>query len=374
VILLAIACTVAAGYQAVALLATLAHLRKRDPEPASLPPISILKPVSDADEGFADAIRTHARQDYPEYEILFGVSSDGDPAARVIRQVASEFPQCRIRVVECTRGALNDKVGRLEKLAAEARYSILVVSDADIVVPPEYLRRLAGALELPNTGLVTCLYRAAGSSVAASWEALGISTDFAPSTLVAPFVGVREFGLGSTLAFRAADLERAGGFAAICDYLADDYQVGKRISALGRRVNMARMPVATWLGDSTWGEVWRHQVRWARTIRLSRGLYYGLPVTNASLWAGLALAAGWTWGAAALVVLRIAVGVSCGVGVLRDPVTARWWWLMPLRDLWGLAVFAAGAAGNTVEWQGRTVRLDREGRISSAHRAARGLP
>jgi ceramide glucosyltransferase len=363
VILLAAACAVGAGYQVFALLATLAHLLKRDPQPVSLPPISILKPVRDADEGFADAVRSHARQDYPEFELLFGVSSLAGAAVETVRQVAGEFPQRSIRVVEWAGSAPNDKVGRLEMLAGEARHSILVVSDADIVVPPDYLRRLTGLLEQPDTGLVTCLYRATGKSFAATWEALGIATDFAPSTLVAPFAGVREFGLGSTLAFHAADLERLGGFAAIREYLADDYQLGKRISGPGRKVRIARMPVATWLGESTWSEVWRHQVRWARTIRLSRGLYYGLPVTNASLWAVLALAAGWTWTAAALVVLRIAVGVTCGVAVLRDPVTARWWWLIPVRDLWGLAVWAAGAAGNTVQWRGRTITLDGEGRI-----------
>jgi ceramide glucosyltransferase len=291
------------------------------------------------------------------------VSSRDDPAVGEIERLARDFPERRIRIIPCLSDAPNAKVGKLAVLASNALYDVLVVNDADVSVPREYLRRIAGALETPGTGLVTCLYRAAGHGLAASWEALGIATDFAPSTLVAPFVGVREFGLGSTLAFRAADLARAGTFDAVRDYLADDYQVGKRISALGKRVYMARIAVTTWLGGATWREVWRHQVRWARTIRLSRGLYYGLPVTNASLWALLALAAGWMWTAAALLALRIAVGLLCGVAILRDPVTARWWWLMPLRDLFGLAVWAAGALGNSVEWQGRRISLDGQGRI-----------
>jgi ceramide glucosyltransferase len=363
VILLAIACAAAAGYQAVALLAVIAHLMKQDPEPSSLPGISVLKPVRGADPGFAAAIRSHAQIDYPDFELLFGVSRADDPAVREVEQLAREFPQRRIRIIHCRSDAPNAKVGKLQILAAEALHDVLVVNDADITVPPDYLRRIAGCLQRPRTCLVTSLYSAAGEGLAASWEALGIATDFAPSTLVAPFVGVREFGLGSTLAFRASDLAQAGGFAAIRDYIADDYQVGKRLSALGCRVSMARMSVTTWLGHATWGEVWRHQVRWARTIRLSRGLYYGLPVTNASLWASLAVAAGWPWIAAGLLVLRMAVGLICGAAILRDRVTARWGWLMPLRDLWGFAVWAAGAAGNTVEWQGRRMSLDHQGRI-----------
>jgi ceramide glucosyltransferase len=364
VILLAIACAVAAGYQAVALLATMIHALRKDPEPASLPPVSLLKPVRGADAGFLAAIRSHAAIEYPEFEILFGIADPRDPAAAAVDQLRRESPHVRMRVIECVTDAPNAKAGKLEILSAHATHGFIVVNDADIAVPKDYLRRLAGTLQQPGVGLVTCLYRAEGNRFPAIWEALGIATDFAPSTLVAPFTGVREFGLGSTLAFRASDMRRAGGFSAIRDYIADDYQVGKRISALGLRVRMARMPVSTWMGDSTWGDVWRHQVRWARTIRLSRGLYYGLPVTNASLWALLALTAGWGWAAAGLLALRLSVGLLCGVGVLRDPVTARWWWLMPFRDLWALGVWAAGAAGNTVEWRGRVISLDREGRMT----------
>lgn len=362
-ILLAIACGAAAGYQLVALLAAVRHFLQHEPAPSSLPPVSILKPVRGADAGFEAAIRSHALIDYPEFEILFGIASDTDPAVPVVERLSREFPAVSIRLAECSSDAPNSKVGKLEILAARAAYDVVVVNDADISVPPDYLRRLIGTLEMPGVGLVTCLYRAQGSGFASTLEALGIATDFAPSTLVAPFVGVREFGLGSTLAFRASDLERAGGFAAIRDYIADDYQVGKRISALGRRVAMSRMPVATWLGEGRWRDVWRHQVRWARTIRLSRGLYYGLPVTNATLWAIAALAVGWTRTGAGLLALRLSVGLLCGAGILRDPVTARWWWLMPLRDLWGFAVWAAGAVGHTVDWQGRSIQLDEEGRI-----------
>ncbi len=125
---------------------------------------------------------------------------------------------------------------------------------------------------------MTCPYRARAHTLAAAWESLGIAVDFMPSALVAPLVGVREFGLGSTLAFRAADLERAGGFAAIAEYLADDYQLAKRITALGKRAVLSTYTVETSLGEATWSGIWQHQLRWARTIRLSKGGgYAGLP-------------------------------------------------------------------------------------------------
>jgi len=207
------------------------------------------------------------------------------------------FPERRLRLVAVSTRAANGKVGALADLAREARYPLLLVNDSDIHVPPDYLRRIVGPLEDPAVGMVTCLYRAASDDWPGRWEALGIATDFAAGVLVAPLVGVREFGLGSTLLFRAVDLEAIGGFAALADYIADDYQLAKRITELGRRVLLSRQVVTTWLSGRTWGEVWRHQVRWARTIRVSRGAYLGLPLSNASLWALVAVAAGGWWAA-----------------------------------------------------------------------------
>ena len=184
--------------------------------------------------------------------------------------------------------------------------------------------------------------------------------------LVAPLFGVNEFGLGSTLALRRQQLEQLGGFKAIADYIADDYQLGKRISGLGLKVELSKVVVETSLSADSWGEVWRHQLRWARTIRVSRGGgYLGLPITNASLWAGVALASGWWWTAAALLLARVAMGLIVGVGVLRCPLTARYWFLIPFRDLWGCGVWLAGLQGRDVVWRDCTLRLNRDGTIAS---------
>jgi ceramide glucosyltransferase len=211
---------------------------------------------------------------------------------------------------------------------------------------------------------VTCLYRAAADSWASRFEALGIATEFAPSVLVARLLGVAEFALGSTMVFRAAALERIGGFAAIANYLADDYQLGRRIAQLGYRIEFAPVVVETDLGAGCWGQVWRHQLRWSRTIRVSRSSgYYGYVVTHATLWALVALGAHqWQAGLAAIVV-RVAAGVWVGAGILGDRKVRRDFWLIPLRDLFGFAVWAAGLFGDTVQWRDRQLKLRPDGRI-----------
>ncbi len=363
---IAAACLVAAAYQLLALLATLRHLFSSDvPAPQRPPPVSILKPVRGAGDGFYEAIRSHARQDFPSgFELLFGVTGLDDPAVAEIDRLQREFPASAIRLIVATGTAPNAKVAVLISLAAEARYPFMVVNDGDILVPPGYLNRVAAPLSDPRVGLVTCLYRAESASFPGRFEALGIATDFAPSTLVAPLVGVSEFGLGSTLAFRRADLDSAGGFAAIAGYIADDYQLGARIHRLGRKNLVSKTVVVTNLQAPSWREIWNHQLRWARTIRVSRGAgYAGLPVTCASLWALLAALHGDFKIAAALLALRFMVAFVCGWFLLRSRDVLRYFWLIPLRDLFGLAVWAFGMFGRRVEWRGKTLELDAEGRI-----------
>jgi ceramide glucosyltransferase len=188
-----------------------------------------------------------------------------------------------------------------------------------------------------------------------------------PSTLVAQLLGVREFGLGSTLAFRAADLERAGGFTSLAEYLADDYQLAKRIAALGLRVVLSTYTVETSLGDATWRGVWLHQLRWARTIRLSKGgVYAGLPITQAGLWAAVALACGAGWPAAILLALRVASAWLSGALVLESSLAARWSWLSPCWDLYSFAVWLASYAGRKVRWRDRVLTIGLDGRIEDA--------
>ena len=356
---------IAAGiYYLIALTAALARLRSREPQAHATPPVSILKPVHGRDPRFYEAIRSHAEQDYPEYEILFGVNDPADPALADIRRLQAEFPQRSIRLALTTRDAPNGKVAVLGELAEQARYPILLVNDSDIRVEPDYLRRVVAPLEDPRTGVVTCLYRARAESWPGRWEAIGIATEFAPSVLVAPLVGVAGFALGSTMVFRAAQLKKIGGFPALESYLADDYQLGAHIAKLGFRVVLSKVAVETNLSGASWGEVWRHQLRWSRTIRVSRTAgYYGYLATQAAFWSMVAAVAGHVWIAVAVIGVRLVTGLVVGRGVLGDTQVLRYWYLIPLRDLWGFAIWIAGLSGDTVEWRGKKLQLSPDGRI-----------
>jgi ceramide glucosyltransferase len=363
-LLLIALCTAAASYQVIAIIAAAVHqLRAAPPLPRSFPPVSILKPVRGRDERIYEALRSHAVQDYPEYEILFGVADAADPAVAEIERLRAEYPDRPIRLVHSTSTAPNGKVAILIDLSRQARSPVLIVNDSDMTVPPDYLRYVVSPLARENIGLVTCLYRVAADTLPAKCEALGISTDFAPSVLVAPLFGVNEFALGSTMAFRASDLARIGGFESIAAYIADDYHLGKRISRLGLRVQLSTVVVQTRIEARTWRDAWRHQVRWAKTVRLARRAgFAGLPVTNATLWSVLAFAAGLPVAGVLLMMLRYATAFA-GAAVVRDRMPLRLWYMIPFRDLWALAVWIAAWAPGEVVWRDRRLRLDSQGRI-----------
>ena len=345
----------AAAYQILAILACVFRRRVKLPAKA-LGPVSVLKPVNGVDSGLREAIRSHTVLQ-GDYEFLCGVSHPNDPALPLLREFF------RVRVVGSDTSAANAKVGVLVDLAEAARHPILVVNDADIRVERDYLKRVTAPLADPRVGLVTCLYRPMGDTFAARFEGLGVATDFAPSALVARLLGVDEFAMGSTLAFRREDLDRIGGFAAVADYLADDYQVGHRIHALGLKCVLSEVVVETHLGGG-WRHVWQHQVRWARTIRVSRFAgYLGLPITNATLWAGVAAVCGRLDLGIALLAIRLVMAFASGWGVLRSRDVLRLWWLVPARDLFGFAVWVTGLFGDSVVWRGQRLRLDRDGRI-----------
>lgn len=336
--------------------------RKRFQIPEFRPPVSILKPVRGKDAGFYQAILSHAVQKYPEFELLFGVSLANDPALRDIERLQREFPLISIRAISTANDAPNGKVGSLEILAREAKFDVLLVNDGDIVVEPDYLSRVASLLEDPDIGLVTGLYRARGESFAARAEALGIATEFIPSVLVARLLSSSGFALGATMALRAADLAAIGGFASIREYLADDYQLGARIAALGKKIAMSRSVVVTNLGAGSWSDVWKHQVRWSRTIRVSRPAgYLGYLVTQATFWCVVAAFAGY-W---KIALSGEAVHLMASLAAMWAAGDDRFYRviLVPLRDLFGFAVWCGSLAGGSVEWRGQRFQLTRDGRI-----------
>jgi len=332
----------------------------------SFPPISILKPLKGTDPEIYESFRSHCLQDYPEYEIIFGVSDANDPAVESVKALQREFPDRRIQLVvsEKILGA-NVKVSNLAQMLPEARYGLLIVNDSDIRVEPDYLQRVTAPLSDLQVGMVTCLYRGvAGATLASRLEALGISTDFCPSVLAARQLegGIR-FGLGSTLAFRRAELEKIGGFISFVDYLADDYELGKRIAGLGLTVKLSGVVVETFLPSYRWREFFAHQLRWARGVRDARaGGYLGLIFTFGFFWALVGLAASrgalWAWSGLALtLLLRFAIALVVGRSVLQDGQVLRDAWLIPFRDLIAVVVWVAGLGGHTVTWRSDRFKL-----------------
>jgi ceramide glucosyltransferase len=338
----------------------------------ALPPVSILKPLKGSDPEMYESFRSHCLQDYPEYEIIFGVSDPNDLAIDSVKALQREFPNRRIQLVVSPeiQGA-NMKVSNLAQMLEQARYDHLIVNDSDIRVEPDYLRRVTAPLAGSRVGMVTCLYRAvAGATLGSRLEGLGISTDFCAGVLAARQLegGIR-FGLGSTLAFRRAELEKIGGFTSFVDYLADDYELGKRIAGLGLTVKLSEVVVETYLPSYRLRDFLAHQLRWARGVRDARaGGYFGLVFTFGLLWALLALAAsqGAFWALCAMggtLSLRLAVALVVGRGVLKDRQIPKNTWLIPLRDLIAVVVWIVSLGGHTVTWRGDRFRL-KDGKLT----------
>ena len=344
--------------------------------PQSLPPVTILKPLKGVDPEIYEGFRSHCQQDYPEYEIIFGVSDPTDPAGASVEQLQREFPERAIRLVVCSNilGA-NVKVSNLEQMVQLARYEHLIVNDSDIRVERDYLRRVLAPLTDERIGMVTCPYRGiAAPTLGSQLEALGISTDFCAGVLVAQQIeGGLHFGLGSTLAFRRKDLDGIGGFRSIVDFLADDYELGRRIADLGLKVILSDVVVETHLPAYDMRGFLDHQLRWARGLRDVRlGGYIGLAATFGLLWGLLdiiaAPAAVWSWAVfAAVFALRIAVAVAVGKSVLQDARVPAQLLLLPLRDLLAVLIWIASFAGHTVVWRGEIFELN-NGRLVRVHR------
>ena len=360
------------SYYVLCLSSALSFIREQNAaarfplQPKALPPVSILKPLKGTDPGMFDSLQSHCRQDYPEYEIVFGVSDAGDPAIALVERLKVQFPALPIRLVVCQKNlGANRKVSSLAQMLPQARYEQLIVNDADIRVPSDYLRRVVPPLLDPAIGLVTCLYRGVPSPTLGSrLESLGISTDFCAGVLVARLLeGGIKFGLGSTLAFRRRDLAAMGGFEVLADYLADDYEIGRRVAAQGLKVKLSETVVDTFLPRYKWREFVSHQLRWARTVRHSRpGGYLGLGLTFGIPWALIALAGAprsvWAWELAGVAfALRILAAWVVGRGALRDPCVPSLLGLIPLRDCVALLIWLGGFMGHMITWRGDSFEL-----------------
>ena len=367
------------GYFLVAIVAARRFISARRAALAPYAPgVSILKSLKGLDPGMLDAFRSHCRQDYGgEYELLFGVSSSEEPAGAAVRELQAEFPERSIRLIECSeRLGANGKVSTLAQMGAHARHEFLLVNDSDITVSSHYLTRVMallapGDLRPPKvTGLVTALYRGrAHETFGSRLESLGIATDFMPSVMVARMVeGGLRYGLGSTLAVRREALASIGGFEAIVDQLADDYELGERIFKAGYRIALSAEVVETSVPAYDWRGFCDHQLRWLRTVRDARpGGYAGLIFTH-GLTLGIlnVIASGASpvsfWLLALCFFLRLSLAMTVGAEVLGDHQVLPSLWLLPLRDVIATGLWIGGFASNTVVWRGERFEV-RQGKL-----------
>jgi ceramide glucosyltransferase len=356
-------------------LATLAAFRffKRERGraiPNYSPAVSVLKPVRGVDFGSYENFASFCRQDYPNYEILFAVNDEADPAVPVIGQIIADFPDRRIRLlIGAEHLGTNRKVNKLARLAREARHDVLALTDGDVRVGPDYLREVVAPLVDPKIGAVTCFYRGiAEKNLGAEIEAIGASSDFFAGVLMAEWTEGITFALGASIATTRECLGKIGGFAAIADALADDYELGNRIVKAGGKVVLSREPVWTMYPTQTFRSFWDHQVRWARTVRLCRPLsYMGLLFTQGLPWVLLAaLLAPARWIAVvyllAYLILRLAMAWTVGIWGVGDEVLRRKFWLVPLRDTIHFVVWLASFASNHIRW-GSVEYVVRQGRM-----------
>jgi ceramide glucosyltransferase len=373
--------TVAAmGYFLASMIAARAFIAaRRTVLPAFSPGVSILKSLKGLDPGMIEAFRSHCAQAYGgEFELLFGVSSLADPAVAAVEQLKLEFPFHAIQLVVCpARLGSNGKVSTLAQLIPYARFGHLLINDSDITVSSRYLERvMAHFAPLPDdhvhfgkqaapVGLVTALYRGrAHGTLPSQLEALGIATDFQAGVLLSKMIeGGLHYGLGSTLAISRKALAEIGGLEPLVDHLADDYELGARVSKASYRVALSAEVVETSVPAYGWRGFVDHQSRWARTVRDARPWgYAGLVFTHGFGWALLNMLAS---GASALSLwllglsffLRLAQAMTVGAQVLNDHQLLPRLWLLPLRDLIAMGVWVTGFAGNTIVWRGERFLL-----------------
>jgi ceramide glucosyltransferase len=325
------------------------------------PPVSILKPVRGLDRTSYENFATFCQQDYPDYEVVFAVADEDDPAIDVIRRLIARFPDRSIRLLIGAPGlGPSSKVNKLCRLTREARHDLLVISDSDIRVTPDYLRSVVAPFRDRRVGAVTCLYVGITDGHPASeLEAIGIATDFAAGVLTArQLEGVR-FALGATMATTRDRLREIGGFEALVTYCAEDFQLGHRIAELGYVVELAPYVVASECAVRTLRDYVRHQLRWAISTRHSRPWgYAGLALTQGLPWAVAAaavvpsgaVAAGYF---GAYLTLRLFMAWSVATWALGGVRVVRKWWLLPVRDALAFAVWLAGLFLNRIHWRGR---------------------
>jgi ceramide glucosyltransferase len=357
------------AYALAAAVVTRRFAAKSDAVAAISPGVTILKPLRGAEAGLYDNLASFCSQNYPgPVQILFGVQDPADAAIAAVNRLVADLPGRDLELVNHSHTfGPNPKVANLVGMQGRIRHDIVIIADSDIAVVRDYLSRTVAALCRPNVGLVTCLYR--GSAQAGLWARLtsmAIDYHFLPDVLVGTRLGLARPCFGSTIALRRETLAAIGGFEAFLSYLADDYAMGEAVRAAGMRVAIPPFVVAHSCSEQSAGELLRHELRWARTVRAVSPLgYAGLVITHPL---PFALLIGWLTGFGALALSAMAASIACRL-VLQVQVdhtlrvSLNRWWLGPVRDLLSFVVYVAGFFVSVVTWRGDRYRLRADGTL-----------
>ncbi len=331
--------------------------------------VTILKPLYGAEVNLESNLASFCNQIYDgEVQILFGVQSPQDPAISVVSRLIEAFPDKNLRlIVDATQHGTNRKVSNLINMARYIEHDIVVLADSDMRVEPDYLGHLAAALQADNVGVVTCLYR--GNSAAGFWShlsAMAIEFHFLPSVIMGLALGLARPCFGSTIALRRETLDKIGGFKAFADQLADDYAIGEAVLRLGQKIAIPAFLVAHTCPERSFGELFRHELRWARTISVVDPLgFIGSGVTHALPFASIAaLLRGFDMLGCGLIALALASRLILQLEVSRD-FKLRWayLWLAPMRDFFSFMVYLACFMTSRIDWRGQSFTVNSDGTL-----------
>ncbi len=335
-----------------------------------LPPITVLKPVYGLDKGLEDNLLSLCRQDYPDYQIVIGVQRLDDPALPLLRRLEREFADRITLVVKPSEPVVNGKVQNLVNALAHARHDILIISDSDVRLAPDYLQTIVGPLADPDVGYVCTLYR----SVAADrwfekFELLSLNADFVPSIIFSAVTGAATFCLGASVAFRNSDLKAIGGMAALGDYLVEDHEMGRRLLALGKRMVLSPHIVEVLADYGSFSVWWHHQIYWDQNTWAANPVGFALTILTRAVPFALIFAALRGFDVAGLQVFGAALAIRLGTAAiiagryLHDREGLRALWLLPLRDVLALASWYIALTRRTFVWRGHRFGLTKSGRI-----------
>jgi ceramide glucosyltransferase len=369
-ILLAAALAGSLAYCVLTVWAVASWRRQKTPLAAAHEPVSVLKPLHGLEEGLEENLRSFFTQQYPDFELLFAVREEDDPALPVVRRLSAEFPSVAVRILVTGEPPWpNAKAWSLSAMTQEARHGLLVMSDSDIRAAPDLLRTAAAEFADGRLGVSTCPYRAVpGRGIWSTLEAIGMNTGFWAGVFTARLVerGVR-FAVGPTAVARRGVVAGIGGWAYLGEFLAEDFVLGREAAAKGHGVALSRQVVEHRIGTQSWRANLAHRLRWNRSTRRSRPAGYAgqLFTYPLPLAAGLCALAPdwWAWILPPALLLRAAAAYAVAWTALRDRLSIARWYLVPVEDMVSFLLWLAGFFGNTVVWRGRRYTILPDGRF-----------